>query len=122
MWTDSTTVLQRINSNEKKPIFIANRVCKILEYTSMDQWIHVATKDNPAHAEKRGKSAEALQLSSWVKSPQFLTQSFPFRTKQRRHKKYQTWRQPSSHYRRYCISGYICQITDNSSSLNISVR
>ena len=31
MWTDSTTVLQWINSNEKQPIFIANRVCEILE-------------------------------------------------------------------------------------------
>ena len=29
MWTDSTTVLQWINSNEKKPIFVANRVCEI---------------------------------------------------------------------------------------------
>ena len=31
MWTDSTTVLQWINSNEKQPIFVANRVCEILE-------------------------------------------------------------------------------------------
>ena len=30
MWTDSTTVLQWINSNEKQPIFVANRVCEIL--------------------------------------------------------------------------------------------
>ena len=31
MWTDSTTVLQWINSNEKQQIFVANRVCEILE-------------------------------------------------------------------------------------------
>ena len=37
MWTDSTTVLQWINSNEKQPTFVANRVCEILEYTSVDQ-------------------------------------------------------------------------------------
>ena len=58
MWTDSTTVLQWINSNEKQPILVANRVCEFLEYTSVDQWNHVATKDNPADAGTRGKSAE----------------------------------------------------------------
>ena len=79
MWTDSTTVLQWINSNEKQPIFVANGVCEILEYTRVDQWNHVATKDNPADAGTRGMSAEILQLSSWVKGPNFLTYScFPF--------------------------------------------
>ena len=79
MWTDSTTVLQWINSNEKQPIFVANRVCEIFEYTSVDQWNHVATKDNPADAGTRGMSAEILQLSSWVKGPHFLSNSrFPF--------------------------------------------
>ena len=79
MWTDSTTVLQWINSNEKQPIFVANSVCEILEYTSVDQWNHVATKDNPADAGTRGMSAEIFQLSSWVKGPHFLTNSrFPF--------------------------------------------
>ena len=79
MWTGSTTVLQWINSDEKQPIFVANRVCDILEYTSVDQWNHVATKDNPADAGMRGMSTEILQLSSWVKGPHFLTSSrFPF--------------------------------------------
>ena len=79
MWTDSTTVLQWINSNEKQLIFVANGVCEILEYTSVEQWNHVATKDNPADAGTRGISAEVLQLSSWVNGPHFLTNSsFPF--------------------------------------------
>ena len=79
MWTDSTTVLQLINSHEKQLIFVANRVCEILEYTSVEQWHHVATKDIPADAGTRGMSGESLQLSSWVKSPHFLTNSrFPF--------------------------------------------
>ena len=79
MWTDSTTFLQCINSNEKQPIFVANRVCEILEYTSVDQWNHVATKDNPADAGTRGMSVEVLQLISWVNGPHFLTNSsFPF--------------------------------------------
>ena len=79
MWTDSTTVIQWINSNEKQPIFVANRVCEILEYTSVDQWNHDATKDNPADAGTRGMSAEVLQLSSWVNGPHLLiNSSFPF--------------------------------------------
>ena len=79
MWTDSTTVLQWINSNVKQPIFVANRVCELLENTSVDQWNPVATKDNPANNGTRGISAEVLQLSSWVKGPHFLTNSrFPF--------------------------------------------
>ena len=79
MWTDSTTVLQWINSKEKQSIFVANRVCKNFEYTSVDQGNHVATKDNPADVGTRGMSAEILQLSSWVKGQHFLTKSrFPF--------------------------------------------
>ena len=77
MWTDSTTVLQWIHYNEKQPIFVANRVCEILEYASVDH--HVATKDNPADAGTRGISAEVLQRSSCAKGPHFLTNSrFPF--------------------------------------------
>ena len=43
MWTDSTIVLQWINSTNKHPIFIENRVSEILENTSVDQWNHAAT-------------------------------------------------------------------------------
>ena len=47
MWTDSTTVLQWLNSTSKQPIFVANCVCEILEHTSVDEWNHVASSDNP---------------------------------------------------------------------------
>ena len=78
MWTASTTVLQRLNSTSKQPIFVANRVCEILERTSVDEWNHVASSDNPADAATRGMSAEVLQLSSWVRGPDFLrTKEFP---------------------------------------------
>ena len=78
MWTDSTIVLQWINSN-KHPIFIANRVSEILENTSVDQWNHIATCDNPADAGTRVMSAEVLQSSSWLRGPDFLrTEQFPF--------------------------------------------
>ena len=42
MWTDSTTVLQLINSNEKQRILVTNGVCEILEYIRVDQLNHVA--------------------------------------------------------------------------------
>ena len=79
MWTDSTIVLQWINSTNKHPILIANRVSEILENTSVDQWNHVATCDNPADAGTRGMSAEVLQSSSWVRGLDFLrTKQSPF--------------------------------------------
>ena len=63
-WTDSTIVLQWINSTNRHPIFDANRFKEILENTSVDQWNHVATCDNPADAGTRGMFAEILQSSS----------------------------------------------------------
>ena len=79
VWTDSTTVLQWLNSTSKQPIFVANRVCEILEHTSVDEWNHVASSDNPADAGTRGMSAEVLQSSSWLRGPDFLrTKQFPF--------------------------------------------
>ena len=78
MWTDSTIVLQWINSTNKHPIFIANRVSEILVNTSVDQWNHVATCDNPADAVTHGMSAEVLQSSGWVRGPDLKTKQFPF--------------------------------------------
>ncbi|XP_075258504.1 uncharacterized protein LOC142350541 [Convolutriloba macropyga] len=75
MWTDSTTVLQWSNSLEKQPIFVANRVSEILEGTTVDQWHHVATQNNPVDAGTRGLSSEALQNSAWLRGPDFLRTS-----------------------------------------------
>ena len=41
MWTDSTTVLQWLNSSSKQPKFVANPVCHILEHTIVDEWNQV---------------------------------------------------------------------------------
>ena len=79
MWTDSTIVLQWINSTNQHPIFIANRVSEFLENTSVDQWNHVATCDNPADAGTLGTFAEVLQSKSWVRGPDCLrTKQFSF--------------------------------------------
>ena len=47
-------------------------MCEILEYTSVDEWNHIASCDNPADAGTRGISAEVLQSSSWVLGLEFL--------------------------------------------------
>ena len=79
MWTDSTTVLQWLHSIDKQPVFVANRVAVILELTTVEEWNHVATLDNPADAGTRGLSAKALTESCWLKGPEFLmTSDWPF--------------------------------------------
>ena len=64
-WSNSTTVLQWLQSTAQQPIFIAHRVCEILELTAVDQWNFVRSSDNSADAGTRGLSAEALKSSSW---------------------------------------------------------
>ena len=111
MWTDSTNVLQLINFKEKQPIFVADRVCEIFEYTSVDQWNHIKTKDKPAETGTRGMSTEVLHLSSWVKGPHFLTKScVPFVPNKDVIINLNFGVKNSKiHYRRHGISGYISQ-------------
>ena len=84
MWTDSTTVLQWLNSTEKLSVFVANRVGEILESTTIDEWYHVLSGNNPADTGTRGVSSEALKDSSWVIGPSILkTTDWPFITDER---------------------------------------
>ena len=53
-------------------MFIANRVCGILENTNVDEWNYLATSDNLSDSGKRDMSAEVLQSSNWVRVPDFL--------------------------------------------------
>ena len=79
MWTDSSTVLQWLASADKQPVFVANRVAEILETTTIDQWFHVPTANNPADAETRGLAAAYLPSCCRVKGPNFLkTSDWPF--------------------------------------------
>ncbi len=79
MWTDSTTVLQWLNSSEKQPIFVANRVAEILDHSTVDEWYFVSTNDNPADIATRGLSADDLLSSCWLKGPDFLhSADWPF--------------------------------------------
>ena len=59
--------------------FFLQSVCEILEHTSVDEWNHVVSSDNPADASTRGIFADVLQSSSLVSGPDFLkTKEFPF--------------------------------------------
>ena len=75
-WTDSTTVLQWLHaSNNKQPVFVANRVAEILENSTIDQWRHVEGKLNPADIGTRGMTVEALKESEWLTGPAWLTET-----------------------------------------------
>ena len=71
MWTDSTTVLQRLNSLDKQPRFVANCVSEMLEGRSVNQWHHVASHANQADIGTGGMSSEALQKRSWLHGTPF---------------------------------------------------
>ena len=72
-WTDSSTVLQWLQSAHKKQqVFVANRATEILENSSMDQWRHVKGIENPADIGTRGMSIEGLKESGWLNGPAWL--------------------------------------------------
>ena len=72
MWTDSTTVLQRLNAIKNQPVLVTNRVADILDWTTVDKWHHVQTSDIPAEATIRGLSATALLENNCLGSPEVL--------------------------------------------------
>ena len=75
-WTDSTTVLQWLHaSNNKQPVFVANRVAEILENSTVDQWRHVEGKMNPVDIGTRRMTVEALNESEWLTGPAWLTET-----------------------------------------------
>jgi len=60
-WTDSSIVLHWIKATNKKlPVFVAHRVGEIQELTSVEDWNHVGTKENPADLVSRGTSPKEL--------------------------------------------------------------
>ena len=79
MCSDSTTFLQWLHGDYKKVVFVASRVGEILQSSTVDEWYHVSTDDNPADTSTCGTAAEALHENCWVKGPSFLkTAVWPF--------------------------------------------
>ena len=72
--TDSTTVLHYIRSEKRRfPIFVANRVRLIRDFSEPTQWRYVRTNENPADPASRGLDGQQLLNSDlWFKGPEFL--------------------------------------------------
>ena len=75
-WTDSKVVLGYIaNETKRFHVFVANRVQRIQERTTHDQWHYVDTKSNPADDASRGiRMQELVNDSRWIRGPEFLWQ------------------------------------------------
>ena len=73
-WTDSMIVLKYIANQDKRfQTFVANRLSKIHEWTTVDQWHHIKSELNPADAVSRGASVEDMKVKyRWLLGPQFL--------------------------------------------------
>ena len=72
-FTDSTTVLWWLRSTKALPVFVANRVTKILDGSDVGQWRHVRTHENPADLPTRGVVPWSLiEEELWWNEPPFL--------------------------------------------------
>ncbi|XP_075150562.1 uncharacterized protein LOC142224664 [Haematobia irritans] len=80
LWTDSSIVLGWLQkSPQTLKTFVANRVSQIQNFTSVTNWKHVKTEDNPADLGTRGSLPQDLMKSSvwwsgpsWIRTPRNL--------------------------------------------------
>lgn len=74
-WTDSETVLGYIGNETKRfHLFVFNRIQRIRETTSPENWHYIPTTDNPADVASRGSDLKNIP-KSWFNGPEFLSQS-----------------------------------------------
>ncbi|XP_064098069.1 uncharacterized protein LOC135209292 [Macrobrachium nipponense] len=73
-YTDSTTVLYYIRAERKRfPVFVANRVRQIRDFSNANQWKYVSTDLNPADVASRGVgSVISSDMTHWLEGPDFL--------------------------------------------------
>ena len=72
-WTNSSTVLQRLQSAHKKQqVFLADRAAEIRENSSVDRRRHVKGIENPANIGTGGMPIECLKEHGWLKGPAWL--------------------------------------------------
>ena len=73
-FSDSTTTLWWIRTPKPLKIFVANRVCKILDASQVGQWKYVNTKENPADLPTRTSTVRHWAKDPlWWWGPKFLT-------------------------------------------------
>lgn len=72
-WTDSKVTLGYIHNEARRfHTFVANRVQKIRNSTTPQQWLYMSTKENPAVHASRGRTVDGLLSSDWLTGPRFL--------------------------------------------------
>ncbi|XP_071646595.1 uncharacterized protein [Temnothorax longispinosus] len=73
-WCDSTIVLAWIHGEPHiRKAFVANRLTEIHQLTSLEQWRHVRSEDNPADVISRGiRPSQLKELRLWWHGPQWL--------------------------------------------------
>ncbi|XP_071577729.1 uncharacterized protein [Temnothorax nylanderi] len=73
-WCDSSIVLAWIHGEPHvRKAFVANRLTKIHQLTSQEQWRHVRSEDNPADVISRGiRPSQLKDLRLWWHGPQWL--------------------------------------------------
>ncbi|CAI6372727.1 unnamed protein product [Macrosiphum euphorbiae] len=75
LWSDSSIVIAWIQSQSLFSAYISNRLARILDVSSPDQWHHVPTKENPADLISRGIDAASISQSKlWWHGPYWLMQ------------------------------------------------
>jgi len=63
LWSDFSIVIVWIQSQSLFSAYISNRLARILDISSPDQWHHVPTKENPADLISRGIDAASISQS-----------------------------------------------------------
>ncbi|UYV60243.1 hypothetical protein LAZ67_1000533, partial [Cordylochernes scorpioides] len=80
LWTDSTTALAWIKRDMNWSVFVAGRVKKIRQNSSITDWRHVPGKENPADIPSRGASISQLITTRWCEGPVWLKKEEQFWT------------------------------------------
>ncbi|GFT43604.1 uncharacterized protein TNCV_3362381 [Trichonephila clavipes] len=77
-WSDSSIVISWIHRESRElKTFVANRVSKINQLSSRDQWHHIASEQNPADVLSRGLLPEELRDDSlWWHGPELLQSTY----------------------------------------------
>ncbi|GFW66194.1 integrase catalytic domain-containing protein [Trichonephila clavipes] len=77
-WSDSTIVISWIHRESRElKTFVANRVSKIHQLSSRDQWHHIASEQNPADVLSRRLLPEELRDDSlWWHGPELLQSTY----------------------------------------------
>ncbi|GFX67697.1 integrase catalytic domain-containing protein [Trichonephila clavipes] len=77
-WSDSTIVISWIHRESRElKTFVANRVSKIHQLSSCDQWHHIASEQNPSDVLSRGLLPEELRDDSvWWHGPELLQSTY----------------------------------------------